>query len=416
MEVNALVQQIESAIPEIFEAMGAAALSPAHPSGGVIPEGRRNVTLFSMTSSLRRMGLPPELVESTLQAANLSLCSPPMKPDEVTAIARSGERYRAEAAPLVGFSLSALHAHTFPTRRAIFTRAGMPIFREGHLGQVSAPRGIGKTWCLYSLALAAACGGEVMGIAAPEPCRVLYVDGEMAAEEIQERFAQLGLWLGVPLIDNLQIVAAAFQDDSLPRLDTAEGQALIEPWAEAADLIILDNRSCLFDPESETDPAAWEPAQRWLLAQRHRGKAVLLAHHANRQGGARGHSKPEDPLNLMLSLSRPEDYQDDEGARFTVTFTKGRGAHGASLVPFTVRLSEAGWLVEGRATHAPDPLRGRVLEAIVRSRNAGQPLRSKNQCADTVGANRSAALRAVGALLDEGLIVVDKEDGGYRIT
>ena len=65
-----------------------------------------------------------------------------------------------------------------------------------------------------------------------------------------------------------------------------------------AEVIILDGRSCLFDPEAETDPSAWQPAADWLLSLRRRGKAVLLAHHANRLGGARGHSRPEDMLDV----------------------------------------------------------------------------------------------------------------------
>src|SRR6185295_5195824 len=109
------------------------------------------------------------------------------------------------------------------------------------------------------------------------------------------------------------------------RLDTEEGQQFIEPVVDAADLVILDNRSCLFDPEGEKDPTAWQPAQDWLLSLRRRGKAVLLGHHSNRQGGARGHSKSEDPMNLLVRLTRPEDYSQEQGARFLVTFDKCRG-------------------------------------------------------------------------------------------
>jgi hypothetical protein len=58
---------------------------------------------------------------------------------------------------------------------------------------------------------------------------------------------------------------------------------------------------------------------------------VILNHHSNRQGGARGHSKAEDPMDLLIKLARPEGYSADEGARFLVTFEKSRGVYGSAV-------------------------------------------------------------------------------------
>src|SRR5262249_35866320 len=146
----------------------------------------------------------------------------------------------------------------------------------------------------------------------PTPSRVLYVDGEMDSREIQERFVLLRDRLRIVDVAPITIIAADWQDTYLPRVDTVIGQDALEPYVDTADLIILDNRSCLLDPEGEKDPAAWQPTQDWLLALRRRGKAVLMAHHSNRLGGARGHSKAEDLLNLCLRLTRPEDYTQDQ--------------------------------------------------------------------------------------------------------
>lgn len=143
------------------------------------------------------------------------------------------------------------------------------------------------------------------------------------------------------------MIGADWQDDYSPRLDTEEGQALVEPFVEAADLIILDNRSCLFDPEGEKDSSAWQPAQDWLLSLRRRGKAPLLWHHSNRGGGTRGMGKPEDVMNLLLKLKRPDGYTQDQGARFLVEFDKARGVHGPAAAPFFAALTEKGWAIEG---------------------------------------------------------------------
>jgi putative DNA primase/helicase len=235
------------------------------------------------------------------------------------------------------------HAHKamlLLVRLPLATRPRAPV---GQTSQVHAERGIGKTWLLQTLALVAASGTSALGFHAASPCRVLHVDGEMFGEDLQERFQSLVQQLGVRSPTSLTLVAADWQDGYLRRLDTQAGQEALEPFIAPADLISLDNRSCLFDPEGEKDPTRWQPAQDWLLSLRRRGKAVVTAHHGNRQGGARGHSKPEDVLDVVIKLARPEDYSADQGARFVVSFEKTRGLYGAAVAPFTAHLTPDGW-------------------------------------------------------------------------
>ena len=47
-------------------------------------------------------------------------------------------------------------------------------------------------------------------------------------------------------------------------------------FVDAADLVILDNRSCLFDPEGEKDASAWQPAQEWL--QKHKPDIAIVVY------------------------------------------------------------------------------------------------------------------------------------------
>jgi hypothetical protein len=309
---------------------------------------------------------------------------------------------------LTGFTLDALTDHRFPDRKALFMRGDTVVFREGHLGQVYAERGIGKTWCLQSLSLAAASGSEALGFRAPAPCRVLYVDGEMASREIQDRFDLLRDRLRIARSAALTIVAADWQEQFLARLDTVAGQAALESFVDVADLIVLDNRSCLFDPEGEKDPVAWQAAQDWLLSLRRRGKGVLTAHHSNRQGGARGHSKAEDPMNLLIRLSRPEDYSIDQGARFMVTFDKCRGAYGAEIAPFLAHLTVDGWAVSHLcASNVADKL----LAYVRLAEAAGERPTSANAAISRVGVNRNQGLEAWRALLNRGAICKHPEGG-----
>jgi putative DNA primase/helicase len=313
---------------------------------------------------------------------------------------------------LLSLTLRELSAHAFPERRPILSRGETPVFRAGHLGELYAERGFGKSWFAYTLGLVAASGGEAIGFRAPEPCRVLYVDGEMASREIQERMMLLCERLGIPLSVTLSIVAADWQDGWLSRLDTLQGQTLLEPHVEGADLIIIDNRSCLFDPEAEKDPVAWQPAQDWLLSLRRRGKAVLVVHHSNRLGGARGHSKAEDPMNLLIKLTRPEDYRQDQGARFLVTFDKLRGAYGSAVAPFLAQLGPNGWTVESATEHREASVSDKLLEYLTLAHEAGERPKSANAAIRGAHVNRSEGLRAWAELVKAGTIR-KHHDGGW---
>jgi putative DNA primase/helicase len=319
---------------------------------------------------------------------------------------------RKVSATLRAFSLSELESHLFPARRPILVRYETPIFCAGHLGQIVGARGIGKTQLLQTLALGIAGGIEVLGFQAPEPRRVLYIDGEMSAPEIQERFASQRKQLSVSAAAPLVVLAADWQESFLPRLDTPAGQAAVEPFVEQADAIIIDNRSCLFDPESEKDPAAWQPAQDWLLSLRRCGKAVLIAHHANRLGTARGHSKSEDLLNLSITLSRPEDYSADQGARFIGTFDKCRGAHGSAVAPFAARLTPEGWQLESVEAQGRQTAEQKLCEYLRLAHEAGERPKSANAAIAGARVNRNEGLRAWAALRSQG-VIRDHHEGGF---
>jgi hypothetical protein len=303
MAMNTAEQQLATLAPEIFDDAPRTPTRTQTTTTGAIPEGQRNSTYTRMAGAMRHHGFVEDAIAEALIRHN-GVTNTGMADAELRNIARSVGRYAPSVKTppaLVALTLDQLTTHTFPDRKPLLVRGDTVVFREGHLGEAYAERGFGKTWFLKTLALIAATGGEALGFRAPNPCRVLDIDGEMASPEIQERYAALGERLGLPATPNLTIVAADWQEQFLPRLDTPEGQAAVEPFVENADLVFLDNRSCLFDPESEKDPAAWQSAQDWLLSLRRRGKAVMLAHHSNRQGGARGHSKPEDPMNLLMN-------------------------------------------------------------------------------------------------------------------
>jgi putative DNA primase/helicase len=325
------------------------------------------------------------------------------------------EREAIRPPNLVGFSLDEILVHKFPKRRVLLSRGEYPILRAGNIAQVFAYRGVGKTWFLETLALVAAYRVEALGLCAPDAVRVLYVDGEMASEDVKDRLQLLVDKLSVqPKFGaQLTIVGADWQEEYLPRLDTPSGQAAIEPFIDDADLVILDNRSSLFDPEGEKDPTAWQLAQDWLLSLRRRGKAVVMAHHANRQGGARGIGKAEDVIDLNLKLSRPEDYKPDHGARFVVEFDKARGVHGPAAATFEAALGTDGWTIKV-AGEDDNNVEQKIREYLKVAAQLGESPKSANNVWSNVRGNRGNVLKTVAEMISAGQVV--KEGGELRLA
>jgi hypothetical protein len=150
-----------------------------------------------------------------------------------------------------------------------------------------------------------------------------------------------------------------------------------------------------------------------LLSLRKRGKAVVLAHHANRQGGARGHSAADEPMNLIIKLTRPEGYSGDQGARFVVEFDKARGLYGASAAPFEAELTPTGWTV-GAVGGNQMAIRDRIIDYLRTAEQAAALPRSGNTIAQNVKGRRNDVLAEFGKMVADGEIVGDRKIG-FRV-
>jgi putative DNA primase/helicase len=259
---------------------------------------------------------------------------------------------------------------------------GAPVLRQKDTGMIFAPTGVGKSWLVQGIALAVASRGRFLKWRASARRRVLLVDGELPAGTLQDRFRAL-----LPAIESsedpdLCVLAADVQDEPLPSLAGASGQARVEEHLAGVSLLVLDNVSTLMPTMDENDAAAWEPAQQWLLSLRRRGVAVLLAHHAGRAGHARGTSRREDVLDLVIRLNRPSDYQGDQGARFEVVFQKARGVAGADAEAFEARLEGGEWHLADVANRNRDG----ALELLEQGARPGE-------VAEALGISRAQAFR-----------------------
>ncbi len=249
--------------------------------------------------------------------------------------AEPSSRTDGQTTPLRTVDIAELLTLDIPPRESFLA----PWLTAQSLSMVYAWRGTGKTLAALAIAYAVGSGGACFGWKAPKPRRVLYLDGELPAAELQARAAALVASDDAqPEPGMLRFLTPDLQPRGMPNIASPQGQAALEPLVAAADLIIVDSIATLGRTGRENEAESWQPIAAWALEQRAAGRAVLFIHHAGKGGQQRGTSSREDILDVVLSLKRPNDYHEREGARFLVQFEKARALKGSAVEPFEVRL------------------------------------------------------------------------------
>ena len=210
-----------------------------------------------------------------------------------------------------------------------------PFLPERGLIEIYARTGVGKTTFALALALAAASGQSFFNWRVKKPWKVLYVDGEMAAREMQDRIHAASKYFkqDPKTIFDLRFISRDLETKGLPDIGDLTGQAWFESDLQWADLIFFDNISCLWWTGRENDADAWSIIQQWLLKLRAAGKSVVMLHHSGKNGSSRGSSRRHDVLDTVVKLERPYDHLQKDGAKFEVHFEKSRGFVGNAAQP-----------------------------------------------------------------------------------
>jgi hypothetical protein len=213
------------------------------------------------------------------------------------------------------------------------------------VGMIHSGPGVGKTFLAVGIAFATSAGTKFLKWEAPQPRAVLYIDGEMAGDDIKKRYERIIVEHGYQLPSKpLEIITPDINDGIIPDIGTVEGQEIIESQiTDECELIILDNLSCLQRSGIENEAEGWKIMQEWLLHLKSMGKAILLIHHSGKGGLQRGTSKREDFLNTILVLKRNPLYEFEEGACFEIHYEKARSVYGPAARPFEAKLD----IVEG---------------------------------------------------------------------
>lgn len=273
-----------------------------------------------------------------------------------------------------------------------------PVIWEKTLIMIHAKRGVGKTYFALALSFAIANGTQLFNWRAPWPQSVLYVDGEMQAQRMQERLKAMGLTMGgIP--SRLLLVSPDLQDGPMPDLGTIAGQRQIDALVtEDTALIVIDNLSCLLrSGGAENDAESWGFFSSWLLAHRRAGRAVLIIHHSGKGGAQRGTSKREDILDVVINLRRPVDYSEADGAVFEIVFEKARSMAGEAVDAIQAQLTT---LPDGGQAWAWSALSAVQQKNIVDIWNAGAV--TLIDVAREMELNKSSAHRKLLAAMEAG--------------
>ena len=220
-----------------------------------------------------------------------------------------------------------------------------PILPEQALALIYAWRGAGKTFFNLEIAVAVATGGpKCFPWAIPEARPVLYVDGEMPSNELQDRLRKILIGRGMKLPPRKKMLTLFTPDlveGHVLNIVTRAGQKLIERYLESGTLLILDNLSALGHAPgtSESESESWWPVQEWALSLRKKGITIIFIHHAGKKGEQRGTSAREDLMHTVIGMKKPADYSQHEGLRTEIVFEKIRRYEGAAgLYPFELKM------------------------------------------------------------------------------
>lgn len=227
--------------------------------------------------------------------------------------------YDALSAAVIPFNQ--LHTLGLPPRLPIIG----DWFKEGDYGIVYAQKGVGKTW--FSMGMASSLNRgvafgpwEVHGTPG-----VLYIDGEMPAESIQQRMEGMGadqflLSLNHEVLHHKSEKTLNLAEPSIQRTIT---QLCLNKRIK---VLFLDNLSSLVMGVAEDKADDWEKILGWFLGLRKNGIAVVLVLHAGRSNqNPRGTSRREDHAGWVIKLDKVTNEAGD-GASFVSRFEKNRNA------------------------------------------------------------------------------------------
>lgn len=225
-----------------------------------------------------------------------------------------------------------------------------PCLPTQGLAFIYAASGLGKTLFTLNLTYAIAQGGDFLKYSCPKTRKVLYVDAEMAFNQIYKRLMKVEEIQGKLFSnDNFSILTPdKVEPFRMPKIDNHIEQEIYEEIIENGkyEVIVFDSLSLLscFDENKSNE---WVVIQDWLLKLKSKGKSIIIVHHAGKdKNGYRGTSRMLDAMDVAISLQPvklEETEEDSHIKKFKIVYEKHRIFEGADILPFEVNLDNFKW-------------------------------------------------------------------------
>lgn len=233
-----------------------------------------------------------------------------------------GSESLRETTPITALTLDKFVAKDYPPKKYLM----YPFLARETIQQWWAPPGKGKTLLGIHLAVCLAGNKPFLKYSLPDKSEswpVLYVEGEMSAVELQDRFNnELQPWheqINNPnaecfSYENLYVAPVREQMNScFDPLNWPLGQKRVEIMAEQINIstgkkpvIFLDNVSCLTNMQ-QNEQKDWNGFMTWLITLRTKGYTVIFFHHATKEGStSSGSNMKERAVDLELMLDSPD--------------------------------------------------------------------------------------------------------------
>lgn len=216
-------------------------------------------------------------------------------------------------------------AHKYEKREDILVSQAGVFLRHPSIVQLHAWRGVGKTQlALYHAGALAGAGGQFLNWRSTRAMRVLYVEGEQPAVDVQRVVA---LQTASAKAANLHVMT--LEDQPLfrfPKIVTPEGQAAWERYIEEhrIEVLFLDSLSTLASIPMNDEEAQLKLTDWFMRLRTGLRVTVVYLQHDGKTGQQRGHSKHEDLIDLSIHLTWPADYQGVQGLRANFHIDKAR--------------------------------------------------------------------------------------------
>jgi hypothetical protein len=228
---------------------------------------------------------------------------------------------------------------------------------------LGGPTGLGKTHVGFGMAAGMATGEGFIHWKASRASRVLYLDGEMSRDLVQERLADLRRRFGGVELSNLFVLCAEDREEiaamcpdlgEMGPLNTADGQAFVLKLIEhlgGVDVVFFDNRMSLLSGDMK-DEQPWTETMALVKELTCRRIAQIWIDHTGHDTGRIYGTKTKewqfDVVGLMEKADRP-----GTDIAFSLKFEKARRrkpSNRADFEPITATLANDEWSVEGGPT------------------------------------------------------------------